>query len=214
VADPLFGPPAESGDCQFERRTGFASEADLIAEHFSVPLRLYGRDASKAALKGLSGPGLLHIATHSFFDTTGKCVEADAPPALRSGLALAGANDHGKESGIVTAMEIAALDLHGTQLVVLSSCEAGVGEASDGEGVYGMRRALVVAGAASQLLSLWPVEDIGTRDLMASFYDYLTTGLSRSAALHEAQLGMLREGRDPSIWGAFVLSGDWKPLQQ
>ena len=83
----------------------------------------------------------------------------------RSGLAMAGANQGSQ--GIVTAREIAGFDWWGTQLVVLSACETGVGKVTNGDGVYGLRRALVIAGAESLVMSLWQVDDAATRDLMA-----------------------------------------------
>ena len=137
---------------------------------------------------------------------------AEASPMLRSGLALAGANNGDKADGIMTALEIADLDLWGTQLVVLSSCETGVGEAHKGEGVFGLRRALVMAGSRTQVMSLWEVDDQNTRQFMVAYYDRLLTGQGRSAALRNVQLDMLHDGIDPSHWSAFMVSGDWTPL--
>ncbi len=115
-------------------------------------------------------------------------------PLLRSGLALAGANrlKSGDDDGILTAQEAAGLDLWGTKLVVLSACDTGVGEVKNGEGVYGLRRALVLAGSETQVMSLWPVSDKGTRDLMIEYYWRLLRGEGRSAALRAVQLQMLK----------------------
>ena len=118
-------------------------------------------------------------------------------PLLRSGLAFAGANARGgtgEDDGILTALEASSLDLWGTRMAVLSACETGVGETRRGDGVYGLRRALVVAGAESQVMSLWQVSDEGTRVLMTDFYTKLKAGVARSAALREVQLQMLRAG--------------------
>src|SRR6185436_2063564 len=86
-------------------------------------------------------------------------------PLLRSGLGLAGANllRGGNDDGILTALEVSGLNLWGTKLVVLSACDTGVGEVRSGEGVYGLRRALILAGAETLVMSLWPVSDQGTR---------------------------------------------------
>jgi CHAT domain-containing protein len=106
-------------------------------------------------------------------------------PLLRSGLALAGFNPRtsGNEDGVLTALEAAGLNLYGTQLVVLSACETGLGDVNNGEGVYGLRRAFVTAGAESQLMSLWKVDDYGTSELMSLYYKRLQNGEGRSEAL-------------------------------
>jgi CHAT domain-containing protein len=139
-------------------------------------------------------------------------------PLLRSGLALAGANalHSGGEDGILTALEASGLDLWGTRLVVLSACETGVGKVSNGEGVYGLRRALVIAGAESLVMSLWQVDDLSTRDLMTRFYRKLENGEGRSAALRSAQLETLTQPaqRHPFYWAAFQLTGDGSPIKE
>ena len=118
-------------------------------------------------------------------------------PLLRSGLALAGANlegaaSHGSDSGILTAMEASGLNLWGTKLVTLSACDTGIGEVRNGEGVYGLRRAFVLAGAESMVMSLWPVSDYVTRQMMTAYYTGLRAGRGRGDALREARLAMLR----------------------
>lgn len=136
---------------------------------------------------------------------------------LRSGLALAGANqgDDGQgEDGIFTALEASGLDLQGTRLVVLSACETGSGEVQNGEGVYGLRRALVLAGAESQVISLWRVDDDATCRLMIDFYENLKSGMGRSEALRQVQLNLLKSSDHghPRFWAGFILSGQWAPL--
>src|SRR5262249_6096884 len=178
---------------------------------------------------------ILHVATHGFFledvvvsptpsgrGVTLKVKGADLidvqvdNPLLRSGLALAGANLHrsGDDDGVLTALETAGLDLWGTKLVVLSACDAGVGEVRNGDGVYGLRRALVLAGSESQLMSLWPVNDNTTRDLMIAYYTELNGGGGRSEALRQVQLRMLSqlESRHPYYWASFIPSGEWANL--
>jgi CHAT domain-containing protein len=155
----------------------------------------------------------LHVATHGFFLEDLNSGAANGRelkqvslkseisanqrienPLLRSGLALAGANSlkSGDDDGILTAQEATGLDLWGTRLVVLSACDTGVGEVKNGEGVYGLRRALVLAGSETQVMSLWPVSDKGTRDLMIEYYRRLLKGEGRSAALRAVQLQMLK----------------------
>jgi CHAT domain-containing protein/Tfp pilus assembly protein PilF len=138
-------------------------------------------------------------------------------PLLRSGLALAGANEgkSGDDDGLLTALEAASLYLSGTKLVVLSACDTGVGEVMNGEGVKGLRRALVLAGSESQVMSLWPVSDEATKDLMIQYYKVLQQGGGRGEGLREVQLRMLRGSRKrqhPFYWAAFIQSGEWANL--
>ena len=195
--------------------------------------------ATEAALKQLHSPGILHVATHGFFlrdqeikligardlivepvqfgEASGQPIEN---PLLRSGLALAGANqrlgraDQG-DDGVLTALEAAGLDLWGTKLVVLSACDTGVGELKNGEGVFGLRRALSLAGSETQVMSLWPVSDLGTRDLMTEYYKSLERGEGRGDGLRHVQLEMLkRKGRrHPFYWASFIQSGEWGNLE-
>ena len=138
---------------------------------------------------------------------------------LRSGIVLAGVNERrggNGEDGILTALEAAGLDLWGTKIVVLSACETGLGEVRNGDGVYGLRRALVLAGAESQVMSLWKVDDGVTRDLMVDYYKHLKAGEGRTEALRQVQLGMIRNVRKnrthPYYWASFIQSGDWRPI--
>ena len=138
-------------------------------------------------------------------------------PLLRSGLALAGFNvlKSGQDDGALTALEMSGIDLYGTELVVLSACETGLGEVANGEGVYGLRRALVLAGSRSQVISLWKVADKQTKDFMVAYYQKLKQGMGRSEALRQVQLEMLRDPnyRLPYFWAAFIPSGDWRGME-
>ncbi|NUQ72741.1 MAG: CHAT domain-containing protein [Polyangiaceae bacterium] len=138
-------------------------------------------------------------------------------PMLRSGLAFAGANAlaSGDEDGILTALEASTLDLDGTDLVVLSACETGVGQVERGQGVFSLRRALVEAGAATQVMSLWEVDDEATKQLMSSYYEKLfKQGKGRTQALREVQYTMAsqKSTKHPFYWAAFIVSGDPSPL--
>jgi CHAT domain-containing protein len=219
----------------FRPLPGTAGEAKALQAILPNATVLTGQQATEAALRQLHRPRLLHIATHGFFLNDGFVqrqnatapagapqrsaaseIQPSASPLLRSGLALAGANPRrsGEDDGVLTALEASALDLWGTQLVVLSACDTGVGEVRNGEGVYGLRRALVLAGAESQLMSLWPIADLSTRDLMQDYYQRLLNGAGRGAALRQVQLQMLKRKprQHPYYWASFIQSGAWSGL--
>jgi CHAT domain-containing protein len=144
-------------------------------------------------------------------------------PRLRSGLAMAGANrwlqriDAGRSDGLLTALEVENLNLWGTDLVVLSACETGLGEVQVGEGVLGLRRAFQQAGARTVLASLWKVPDAETEQLMTRFFELWLAGTSKSEALRSAQLELITRLRNqagpkrryahPLYWGGFICHG-------
>jgi CHAT domain-containing protein len=187
-----------------------------------------GDRALKASIQSVRGPRVVHIATHGFFlqdqpgpNKSGGIVHlrsAGDDPMLHSGLFFAGANrtrsgavPTGGDNGVLTAYEASQLNLQGTELVVLSACETGLGELSNSEGVFGLRRALQEAGAGAVMMSMWSVPDQETQELMALFYAKWLGGLDKPEALRQAQLQerdivRKRYGRDlPYYWGAFVL---------
>ena len=183
--------------------------------------------ATEANIKAVKGPSLMHIATHGYFlpDAsigTGNAMGVDAEnaknnPLLRSGLILAGAPDPTKEqqepdlqsndNGILTAYEAMNLNLEGTDLIVLSACETGLGDVKAGEGVYGLQRAFLVAGANALVMSLWKVDDAATQMLMTNFYTNWTKGGSKLKAFKQAQLQLMVKYKEPYYWGAFVMMG-------
>ena len=151
-----------------------------------------------------------------------KSARAAAPiedPMLRSGLFFAGADRlrsgaasaQGLEDGVLTAYQASQLNLEGTELVVLSACETGLGQQSNGERVFGLRRGLQEAGADAVMMSMWSVPDQETQELMALFYAKWLGGMEKPEALRQAQLEeretvRKRFGKDlPYYWGAFVL---------
>lgn len=184
-------------------------------------LRLTGARASEDAFKqAASGRRGLHVATHGFF-LGGSCPDGLENPLLRSGIVLSGANrrstEAGGDDGVLTAEEIAALDLDGMDWAVVSGCETGVGEIRAGEGILGLRRAFAVAGARTLISSLWPVEDQAARRWMRELYTArFTRGRSTIDAVRLAQLAVLeserRAGRPahPAAWAGFVAAGDWR----
>ena len=210
---------------------GTAQEAHSIQTLFPEANLLTGAQATESSVKQTTAPRLLHIATHGFFlQDTGTASAGDAQaaargtgasarvenPLLRSGLALAGANvrSGARDDGILTALEASGLNLWGTKLVTLSACDTGLGEIKNGEGVYGLRRAFVLAGSESLVMSLWPISDYITRELMTNYYKNLKQGMGRGAALRQVQIEMLkRTGREhPFYWSSFIQSGEWASL--
>jgi CHAT domain-containing protein/Tfp pilus assembly protein PilF len=190
--------------------------------------RLTGPLASEAAFKAIAPQrGRLHLATHGFYlgATCGAPGAASTglgeDPLLLSGLALAGANNRASaprdaEDGILTAEEIASLDLSGVEWAVLSGCETAVGSIQAGEGIFGLRRAFEVAGADTLIMSLWKVEDRATLEWMKTLYERHAAGVPVPDAVRDADLAILRARRDkgwsthPFYWGAFVSAGGWR----
>ncbi|GET38925.1 CHAT domain-containing protein [Microseira wollei] len=223
---------------------GAAAEAEALRGLLPNATLLTGDKATENAIKQTPAPEILHIATHGFFladvefalprDGTRSATIIPTPtgnlsgsparpsstenPLLRSGLALAGFNVRASagEDGVLTALEAAGLSLRGTRLVVMSACETGVGAVANGEGVYGLRPAFAIAGAESQLMSLWQVDDYSTAELMELYYSRILKGEERSEALRQVQLDLLAAPayEHPYYWASFLFSGDWRPIKE
>jgi CHAT domain-containing protein/Tfp pilus assembly protein PilF len=172
--------------------------------------------ATERNLKAVRATDVLHVATHGFFTikniNPGKDFQRDV--TFNSGLMLTGANRSLQEEttefqddGILTAYEVTNLDLAGTSLVVLSACETGLGTIEIGEGVYGLQRSFLQAGAQNVLISLWKVDDKITQELMTHFYTYLVAAPNIHVALSNAQRDIRKKYPDPSAWGGFILIG-------
>lgn len=222
-----FLAPCNGGD--FAPLPGAAVETSNLATRWGARRGslsvLDGSAATELAVSAkMEGKAVVHIATHGFF-ATGDCRSAldngvGYDPMLLSGLALAGANHapepSSTEDGILTASEVATLDLSSTGLVVLSACDTGLGEIRQGQGVLGLRRAFAIAGARTLVMSLWAVPDDETAHLMDAFYarHLKRRGVPAAVALRDAQLEVLGEQRDsgvesPYAWAAFIMAGDW-----
>ncbi|ADO74432.1 CHAT domain-containing tetratricopeptide repeat protein [Stigmatella aurantiaca] len=215
---------------------GTRLEAEGIQRLLPQAQLFLGPEATKDRLLHLPTPGILHLATHGFFlgsapsspdsrglvsvDSLGGAPSPHQQPLLNSGLVLAGA--HAAASGspapsledtLVTALELAGLNLWGTQLVVLSACDTGRGEVHIGQGVYGLRRALVAAGAETMLVSLWKVNDNSTHLLMDLYYRNLLNGQGRASALRQAMLSLRETHPHPHAWAPFIALGSDAPLR-
>jgi len=226
---------ADLGSQRWAPLPGTATEGAAIAQLTSGRL-LSGEQARAATIQQQQqAPRLLHLATHAYFQpdlpdaernnnqpqrsnstSQGPAALSGENPLLRSGIALAGANQPDADpadDGYLTALEVARLNWKGTELVVISACESGKGDIQAGEGVYGLKRAIAVAGARSSLLSLWKVDDRATAAFMESFYSKLKAGMGRADALAATQREFREHKmaglRHPYFWAAFQLSGDW-----
>lgn len=238
--DPLPATAEEASEVESVlRRAASPSNAGSRSEPGDAgTTRLTGPLATEKAFKTIAPRrGRLHLATHGFYldpacgaprgagnpvggsDSTTTLLEEN--PLLLSGIALAGANHRADaprdgEDGILTAEEIASLDLSGVEWVVLSGCETALGSVRSGEGIFGLRRAFEVAGAATLVMSLWKVDDRATLEWMKNLYERREAGVPAAQAVHDAGLAVLRARRDkgwsthPFYWGAFVSAGDWR----
>jgi CHAT domain-containing protein/Tfp pilus assembly protein PilF len=253
-ADAKRSSDLEKRGFRFRRLPGFAREADAVLQAWREARpgdkidRLQGPDASEEKLAAVKRPRLLYLITHGFFLPDLEMLPAERDrflrdfelvslgpslprlagsgedPLLRSGLALAGANqwqkrsERGLSDGLLTAREVRNLDLWGTELVVLSACETGLGQVSNqGEGVLGLRQAFQLAGARTVLASMWKVPDRDTERLMTRFFARWLKGTPKAQALREAQLELLAELRKdadprrrtapPLYWAGFICHG-------
>jgi CHAT domain-containing protein len=214
---------------------GTRAEAEQISQLLTrgriYSLTLTGQEATEESCKSLSGksPSIIHIASHGFSfppedkdDFRREMMDSRSlqtftiadHPLMRSGLVFSGANNTwargnpppGIEDGILTAYELANLDLSSTRLVVLSACETGLGDIKGNEGVFGLQRALFMAGVQSMVVSLWEVPDMETMELMTLFYGHLVDGKPLYSAFQLAKEEMKsRYPEQPSLWAGFVL---------
>lgn len=206
---------------------GTQAEAAAVARSMRAANReveLYtGDDGMEETFKALSGRGhsALHVATHGFYNTAGRrslnpiAAQYGGDNALdRCGLVMSGANNawlggravaDGVDDGILTAHEIAEMDLTAAEVVVLSACSTGAGDVT-GDGVYGLQRGFKLAGAGSIVMSLWPVADAAASLFMQEFYRSMNAGNSHHAALADGRAALMSAGyTDPEHWAAFII---------
>ena len=219
---------------RWTEKEGEAIHQLLLENDYAVQFH-HGYQATEESFKQLgvqsASPHILHLATHGFFfpDDPAEAgangvdnrsgVEVSAfrradHPMIRSGLILAGANGAwnvaepvtGREDGILTAFEVSQVNLSGTELVILSACETGLGEIHGSEGVFGLQRAFKMAGARYLIMSLWQVPDFQTQDLMVTFYTrWLEEKMTIPEAFRAAQQEMREKYMNPYFWAGFVL---------
>jgi CHAT domain-containing protein/Flp pilus assembly protein TadD len=210
--------PAKSSDFQPLPATKVeVSTIDQLLQQKSWHTQTYlNAQATERNLKAAASPDILHVATHGFFSDEKVSLNTHARRnfLFHSGVALAGANNQNldsannvREDGILTAYEVMNLNLGKTHLVVLSACETGLGKIENGEGVYGLQRAFLQAGARNIVISLWKVDDVVTKNLMVKFYQYLFENHTEREALKLAQRDLIPARDNPLDWGAFIILG-------
>jgi tetratricopeptide (TPR) repeat protein len=219
---------------------GTREELDAVTTQWTSngnePVHAYtDTSASEESFKGAApGKRAIHLATHGFY-ISDECKPKQAAqglglesegfvgenPFLQCGFLLAGANRHGegakeanREDGIVTAEDVAGMNLQGTDLVVLSACETGLGSVKSGEGVYGLRRAFQMAGARTVISALWPIDDKSTAEFMGQLFsaenETMPETMQRIALSRLSSLRAQEKSDHPFYWAAFVATGDWK----
>jgi CHAT domain-containing protein len=183
------------------------------------------KSASEENIKEINSPKIFHIATHGFYkpsiqgtlrdELQGNEAALNQNPLMRTGLLLKGAGDlmekteynYNMENGILTAYEAMSLNLDKTDLVVLSACETGLGDLEAGEGVYGLQRAFLVAGAKVLIMSMFKVDDEATQKLMLKFYQKWLNSANLRQSFIEAKKELRVDYADPIYWGAFMMIG-------
>ncbi len=195
----------------------------LLAKNGWQTTSLTGDEATETAVKSARNPAILHLATHGYFLANERSGTAglsrglvERNPMLRSMLFFAGAqktldrksnSKNDGDDGVLTAFEAQNLNLENTELVVLSACQTAQGKVQNGEGVYGLQRALRIAGAQTILLSLWDVDDVVGREFMLVFYEKWLGGMGKAEAFRAAQLAVKARWPEPFYWAGFVLVG-------
>ena len=175
-------------------------------------------EPTEANLKTIHSPRVLRLATHGYYIAPPPITIPIAPGQVlsqrapfrwsRSGIVLGEfGSRHTHEDGVVTSLEVALLDLRKTDLVVLSACDSGLGDAAPGDSAGGMRNAWQMAGAKSVVSALWTVSDSAGQQMMKTFYKELALGDTVDVALRRAKACTLKTHPDPYYWAAFVLDG-------
>jgi tetratricopeptide (TPR) repeat protein len=198
---------------------------DLLKKNGWSTLEYTEDKASEQIVKELNSPRIFHIATHGFYSPTidkselERLTESESKlaenPLMKSGLLLSGAGEilaktrynFNIDNGVLTAYEAMNLNLDQTDLVVLSACETGLGEISNGEGVYGLQRAFLVAGAKVLVMSMFKVDDAATQELILNFYKKWTNTGNMRLSFVEAKKELRVKYPEPYYWSPFMMIG-------
>ncbi|MFT6961283.1 MAG: CHAT domain-containing protein [Flammeovirgaceae bacterium] len=224
-ANPYFGNSRTVSSLPGTKKESENMDLQFSKYDYEVKKFVQREACEKNFKEAINNQKIFYFATHGFFIEEvedygdGKVFgvevsQAKDNPMLRGGLMLADAelaisNSNqldGNNNGILTAEEITNIPhMNGTEIVVLSACETGLGETKSGEGVYGLQRAFQVAGAKSIIMSLWKVSDEATEQLMVNFATNFLQSGDRISAFQKAQLTLKQKYPEPYFWGAFVL---------
>ncbi|MDN5217048.1 CHAT domain-containing protein [Fulvivirgaceae bacterium BMA12] len=219
-AGTRFIAPLPGAEAEVKNLSGVLQEKGYKFDYY------LNQDATEKAVKEIKSPRIFHVASHGFFEAEEEGAEesigldiswneASRNPLLRSGVLLANSGEilkqttsqFNRKDGILTAFEAMNLDLDQTELVVLSACETGLGAVEIGEGVYGLQRAFLQAGAKSLVMSLFKVSDDATQKLMSNFYQKWLDSGDKRASFVAAKKEIRSQYPNPMDWGAFVMVG-------
>lgn len=212
IYHPIYG--LNATDCAYADLPGTKTEVDSIEKLFNKKflqtVRYSEHAATETAIKNDTvSYSLIHIATHGYLDMNPEDDYIES--MIHSGLLFSGVCDipgidsETDDDGILTSYEIAQLNLSKTELVVLSACQSGLGTIDNQEGMLGLQRGLLIAGAKKVLVSLWKIDDVVTAEWMYYFYSNLVETNSCSDAYRYAQEIIKARYVAPYYWGAFVL---------
>ncbi len=222
--NPNFG-TASQKSYALDQLPGSETEINIAAQDLSAKkwktTLFKGDNATEANIKEINSPKILHIATHGYFSDKNSALQRvlnTNNPLFKSGLFLQGAatslsayasgsNQVNFSDGILSSYEAMNLNLDGTELVILSACETGLGDVENGEGVYGLQRAFLVAGTKYLITSLVKVDDKATQELMNAFYENYLKNDNITESLYQAQVTLRKNYPNPLIWGSFILVG-------
>jgi len=199
------GKPTQTTLDTWEKYKNFSNLGDAeiitIKEQYRNPLIYENKEATIENLMNIESTKILHLSTHGKFLINNTIKN----PMLKAGLAFAGANKTENSNVIATALKLSTLDLKETELVVLSACESGLGDVQNAEGVVGLPKAFLQAGARNVIMSLWSVSNLETAKLMKYFYENINKGQDYATALRNAKLSMIE--KHPYYWSAFIIHG-------
>ncbi len=238
ITNPNFDYPLNNETSSFQKSTADAEEEKQIYKElpgsfkedeiikailndWNIIERLKGDNATDSKAKKITGARIIHIVTHGFFRDN----PYNTNPLKDNGVVLAGINslirgielseEEAKniEDAELSAYDMTFMNLKDTELVVLSTCESGLGKVVTGNGVIGLQRAVLVSGARKMIMTLWNVSDASSLELMKQFYRRYSESFDVETSLREAKLAIIRKNRKqygndtPSLWGGFVCLG-------